>query len=67
MRFYLKSGYEVAFNVTKGQMARVRGGFPIGRWPDIEIFWHDLWSWFDLNECDGADDRYIGEVYLKVK
>ena len=37
------------------------------QWQDIEIFWHGLRSWFGLNECDKADDRYIGEVRLKVK
>ena len=49
--------YEVALDIIKGQIAWIHGGFPAGRWIDIEIFWHGLRSWLDLNEGVEADDR----------
>ena len=51
----------------KGHLAWINGGFPAGRWPDIEIFCHGLRSWLDPNERVEADDGYIGEARLKVK
>ncbi len=33
----------------------------------IEICWHGLRSWFDLNEHIEVDDRLVGEVHLKVE
>ena len=59
--------YEIALDIEKGDISWINGGYPAGKWTDIEIFREGLMLWLDTHERVEADDGYIGEARMYVK
>ena len=59
--------YEVAVSIQSGDIVWIHGPFPVGGWPDINIFRHSLLSHLSEGERVVADLGYRGEAPQYVK
>ena len=59
--------YELGTDIQEGDIVWLNGGFPAGRWTDLNIFRFSLKHHLDEGERVEADDGYLGEAPGKVK
>lgn len=57
--------YELALDITNGDLVWLNGPFPAGAWPYIENFHICRSLWLDMGECVEEDDGYIGDAHTR--